>query len=59
MFTQGLSQIEGTLNKVFAERNADRDALAKKYRYVKHKFELLGFFKVLLTEVIRRLVTVL
>ncbi|XP_015704291.1 ankyrin repeat domain-containing protein 31 isoform X3 [Coturnix japonica] len=32
VFTQGLSQIEGTLNKVFAEQKADRDALAKKYR---------------------------
>ena len=59
MFIQGLSQIESTLNKVFAERNADRDALAKKYRYVKYKFVLIGFFKVLLTEVIRRLITVL
>ncbi|XP_042681729.1 ankyrin repeat domain-containing protein 31 [Centrocercus urophasianus] len=32
MFTQGLSQIEGTLNKVFAEQKADRAALDKKYR---------------------------
>ncbi|XP_010723868.1 ankyrin repeat domain-containing protein 31 [Meleagris gallopavo] len=32
VFTQGLSQIEGTLNKVFAEQKADRAALDKKYR---------------------------
>ncbi|XP_040512013.1 ankyrin repeat domain-containing protein 31 isoform X5 [Gallus gallus] len=39
VFIQGLSQIESTLNKVFAERNADRDALAKKYRSSAESFK--------------------
>ncbi|OXB80911.1 UNVERIFIED_CONTAM: hypothetical protein H355_016928 [Colinus virginianus] len=32
VFTRDLSQIEATLNKIFAEQKAERDALAKKYR---------------------------
>lgn len=47
MFTQGLSQIEGTLNKVFAEQKADRAALDKKYRYVKYK---VGIYRIFLKQ---------
>ncbi|XP_021235814.1 putative ankyrin repeat domain-containing protein 31 [Numida meleagris] len=39
VFIRGLSQIEGTLNEVFAEQKADRDALAKKYRASAESFK--------------------
>ncbi|NXC41045.1 ANR31 protein, partial [Penelope pileata] len=39
MFTQGLSQIEDTLNKMLAKQKTDREALAKKYRASAESFK--------------------
>lgn len=37
MYVQRLCQIQNTLNEMFAKQKTERDALAKKYRYVEYK----------------------